>query len=91
MGTGGYASFPLLKEGAKLGVPTCVHESNAVPGLTTRMVADRVNQILVSFSESRSQYRHPERVEVVGMPVRQEFLYTKRRMPGRRWAWMSGL
>ena len=78
VGTGGYASFPLLKEGAKLGVPTCVHESNAVPGLTTRMVADRVNQILVSFSESRSQYRHPERVEVVGMPVRQEFLYTKK-------------
>ena len=78
MGTGGYASFPLLKEGAKLGVPTCVHESNAVPGLTTRMVADRVNQILVSFSESRSQYRHPERVEVVGLPVRQEFLYTKK-------------
>lgn len=76
VGTGGYASFPIMKVGAQMGIPSCVHESNAVPGLTTRMVADRVNKILVSFAESKSNYKHPERVEVVGMPVRQEFLYT---------------
>ena len=40
LGTGGFASFPILREGTRLGIPTCVHESNAVPGLTTRMVAD---------------------------------------------------
>lgn len=78
VGTGGYASFPVLKVGIRMGVPTCVHESNAVPGLTTRMVADRVDKILVAFAESKSQYKHPERVEVVGMPVRQAFLYTKK-------------
>ena len=38
IGTGGYASFPALREGARLSIPTMVHESNAVPGLTTRMV-----------------------------------------------------
>lgn len=78
LGTGGFASFPILREGTRLGIPTCVHESNAVPGLTTRMVADKVNKILVSFPESRSQYKHPERVEAVGMPVDQAFLYTSR-------------
>ena len=31
VGTGGYASFPMLKMGAKRGVPTAVHEANAVP------------------------------------------------------------
>lgn len=77
VGTGGYASYPMLHEGAKLGIPTCVHESNAVPGLTTRLVAATADKILVSFAESRDQYRHPERVEVVGMPVRQEFIYTR--------------
>ncbi len=61
-----------------MGVPTCIHESNAVPGLTTRMVADQMDRILVSFAESQSQYKRPERVQVVGMPVRQEFLYTKK-------------
>ena len=35
VGTGGYASFPVVKAAAKRGIPTAVHESNAVPGLTT--------------------------------------------------------
>ena len=36
VGTGGYASFPVVKAAAKRGIPTAVHESNAVPGLTTK-------------------------------------------------------
>ena len=36
VGTGGYASFPALMAGSMMGIPTCVHESNAVPGLTTK-------------------------------------------------------
>ncbi len=78
VGTGGYASFPALMAGAVLKVPTCVHEANAMPGLTTRMVADRVNRVLVCFPQSAQYYRHPEKVEVVGMPVRREFIYTKK-------------
>ena len=78
VGTGGYASFPALLAANMLGVPTCVHEANAMPGLTTRMIADRVDRILVCFPESAKYYRHPEKVEVVGMPVRREFIFTKR-------------
>jgi len=78
LGTGGYASFPMLKRGAKLGIPTAVHEANAVPGLTTRMVEAGADRILVCFDESRSYYQNPDRVEVVGMPVREEFLYADR-------------
>ncbi len=78
VGTGGYASFPALMAGSMLGIPTCVHESNAMPGLTTRMIADRVDRVLVCFPESAKHYRHPEKVEVVGMPVRREFIFTKK-------------
>lgn len=78
VGTGGYASYPMLKCGAKRGVPTAVHEANALPGLTTRMVSDGASRIMVCFPESRDYYRNPERVQVVGMPVREEFFYTKR-------------
>lgn len=78
LGTGGYASFPALKMGARRGIPTAVHESNAVPGLTTRMVAGSAKAILVSFEESRAQYDDPAQVHVVGTPVREEFLYTHR-------------
>ena len=76
VGTGGYASFPALMAASLLKVPTCVHEANAMPGMTTRLIADRVDQVLVCFPESAKYYRHPEKVQVVGMPVRREFIYT---------------
>lgn len=78
VGTGGYASFPALMAGSLMGIPTCVHEANAMPGLTTRLIADRVDRVLTCFPESAKYYRHPEKVEVVGMPVRREFIYTKK-------------
>ena len=78
VGTGGYASFPALFVGGKMGIPTCVHESNAVPGLATRLVAGQVDEILVCFEESGKAYSQQEKVEVVGMPVRREFIYTRR-------------
>ena len=76
VGTGGYASFPAIYAGAKLGVPTVVHESNALPGLTTKMAASVATKVLVCFEESVRHYKNPEQVEVVGMPVRQEFITT---------------
>ena len=78
VGTGGYASFPALFVGGKMGIPTCVHEANAVPGLATRLVADQVDKILVCFEESGKGYAQKDTVEVVGMPVRREFIYTRR-------------
>jgi len=78
VGTGGYASYPALKMGAKLKVPTAVHEANAVPGLTTKMAAKVVDRIMVSFEDSKAYYEDPDRITVVGMPVRGEFLYTKK-------------
>ena len=76
IGTGGYASFPALYAAQSMGIPTCVHEANAVPGVTTKMAANKASRVLVAFEESVQYYKHPEKVEVVGMPVRQEFLYT---------------
>ena len=76
VGTGGYASFPALWAGKQMGIPVCVHEANAMPGLTTRMVADWADRVLVCFPESAKHYRHPEKAEAVGMPVRREFIYT---------------
>jgi UDP-N-acetylglucosamine--N-acetylmuramyl-(pentapeptide) pyrophosphoryl-undecaprenol N-acetylglucosamine transferase len=49
-----------------------------MPGLTTRLVADLVDRVLICFPESAKHYRHPEKAEVVGMPVRREFIFTKK-------------
>ena len=78
IGTGGYASFPALYAAQSMGIPTCVHEANAVPGVTTKMAANKANRVLVAFEESVQYYKNPEKVEVVGMPVRKEFIYTTR-------------
>ncbi len=73
VGTGGYASYPVVREAARRGIPTAVHESNAVPGLTTKMLSKYVDQVMVGFEESRRHYQHPEKVVVTGTPVRGDF------------------
>ncbi len=78
IGTGGYASFPALYAGSLLGIPTCVHEANAVPGVTTKMAANIADRVLVAFQESVQHYRKPDKVEVVGMPVRKEFILNEK-------------
>ena len=73
VGTGGYASYPIVRYGAKRGVPTAVHESNAVPGLTTRLLENHCDCIMVGFEDCRRYYRHKDRVVVTGTPVRGDF------------------
>lgn len=73
IGTGGYASFPLVKAAAKAGIPTAVHESNMVPGLTTEMLEPFANRIMVGFESCRKYYKHPQKVAVTGTPVREDF------------------
>ena len=78
VGTGGYASYPLVKAAAKMKIPTAVHESNAVPGLTTQMLETYADRIMVGFESCRKHYRRPEKVVVTGTPVRSDFfLMTK--------------
>ena len=78
IGTGGYASFPALYAAQTMGIPTCVHEANAVPGVTTKLAASKADRALVTFADSVRYYKNPDKVEVVGMPVRQEFITTKK-------------
>ena len=75
VGTGGYASFPALLAGKQMGIPTCVHEANAMPGLTTRMAAGWADRVLICFEESAKHYKKPEKCIAVGMPVREAFIF----------------
>ena len=80
IGTGGYVCYPVLKAAAKLGIPTAVHESNAVPGLTTKKLAAIVDKIMLGFESSRKYYKRKENTYVTGTPVRGEFAsYSKKK------------
>ena len=73
IGTGGYVCYPMLKKASKMGIPTLIHESNAVPGLTTKMLSACVDKVLVSFPDIQNLYKRPERVVFTGTPVRTGF------------------
>ena len=73
VGTGGYASYPMIRAAAARGIPTAIHESNAVPGLTTKLLEPYADVIMVGFEDCRGSYHHPEKVRVTGTPVRGDF------------------
>lgn len=79
VGTGGYASYPMIRAAARLGIPTAIHESNAIPGLTTRLLENHVDLIMVGFEECRKNYKHPGKVLVTGTPVRGDFFLLTRK------------
>ena len=79
VGTGGYASYPMIRAASSLGIPAAVHESNAIPGLTTRLLEKHADLIMVGFEECRKNYRNPDKVLVTGTPVRGDFFRLTRK------------
>lgn len=78
LGTGGYVCYPVLHEASRLGIPTLLHESNAVPGLTTKLLSEHVSCVFIGYDESRQYYSKVADLRVSGTPVRGAFgLYTK--------------
>ena len=73
-----------VKAAAKAGIPTAVHESNMVPGLTTEMLEPFADRIMVGFEACREHYRHPEKVIVTGTPVRRDFFHLTKAEAKRR-------
>ena len=69
IGTGGYVSWPLLKAAAKMGIPTLIHEQNAVPGVTTRKLSAYVDRVMISFENTAQYLKYPERAVCCGNPV----------------------
>ena len=73
VGTGGYASYPLVRYGGAAGIPTAIHESNAIPGLTTSKLEKYCDRVMVGFEDCRKHYKNKEKVVVTGTPVRGDF------------------
>ena len=74
VGTGGYVCYPVLHAAHKLHIPTLVHESNAVPGLTTKLLSRSVNCVMVGFEDAAENYPKGVQVVFTGTPVRTDFL-----------------
>lgn len=73
IGTGGYVSGPLVFMASMKGIKTCIHEQNAYPGLTNRMLGLTVSKILTGFQASNRYFIRKKRTFYTGNPVRREF------------------
>jgi UDP-N-acetylglucosamine--N-acetylmuramyl-(pentapeptide) pyrophosphoryl-undecaprenol N-acetylglucosamine transferase len=68
IGTGGYVCGPVVYAAAKLGIPTIIHEQNAVPGLTNRFLSKYVSTVAVSFEEGLNAFPDAKKIVYTGNP-----------------------
>lgn len=78
VGTGGYVSGPVIREAAKLGIPCVIHESNAYPGVTTKMLAKSVKTVMLAVPDAKKYFDPSVNCVVTGNPVRGEVLAAER-------------
>lgn len=69
IGTGGYVSWPVLSAAVAAGIPTVIHESNAYPGLVTRLMCKKCTSVLLGSADAAGHLRAKKNVTVVGNPV----------------------
>ncbi|WBL21801.1 undecaprenyldiphospho-muramoylpentapeptide beta-N-acetylglucosaminyltransferase [Zunongwangia sp. HRR-M8] len=73
IGTGGFASGPLLHVANKQEIPTLLQEQNSFPGITNKILAKRANVICAAYDEVK-RFFPQEKVKKTGNPVRQDLL-----------------
>ncbi|MBR5472547.1 MAG: undecaprenyldiphospho-muramoylpentapeptide beta-N-acetylglucosaminyltransferase [Clostridia bacterium] len=74
IGTGGYVSGPVLRQATKLGIKTAIHEQNAFPGVTTKMLAPNVDAVMFAMPEAEKYLKLNKKPYITGNPVRSELL-----------------
>ncbi len=74
VGTGGYVSGPFLREAAKLGIPVIIHEQNAFPGVTTKILSKKARKVMLASPEAKKYLADKCDTEVTGNPIRGEVI-----------------
>ena len=73
VGTGGYVSGPVVREAAKMGIKTAVHEQNAYAGVTNKILSKHADVVMLSVKEAKKYFEKAKKVVVTGLPVRKAF------------------
>ena len=70
---GGYASFPTLLAARILSIPVVIHESDTIPGRTTKWAGKFASRVALSYSEA-SPFYPKETIALTGQPIREVLL-----------------
>lgn len=74
VGTGGYVSGPVLRKAAKMGIPIIIHEQNAFPGVTTKMLSKQAKKVMLAIEDAKKYLDKDCNFVVTGNPVRPDIL-----------------
>lgn len=74
IGTGGYVCGSVLMAAALMNIPTLIHEQNAFPGITNKILARLVDIVAVNFPEAKKYFPQGGKVLVTGNPIRSDML-----------------
>lgn len=78
IGTGGYASAPVIKTAQSMNIPTYIHEQNAFPGMSNKMQEKKARRVFLGFEAASKYFKYPEKHVVCGNPVRNDFIEADR-------------
>jgi len=73
IGTGGFASGPLLQMANMMNIPTVIQEQNSFPGITNKLLSKKANKICVAY-ENLERFFPKEKMILTGNPVRQDLI-----------------
>lgn len=74
VGFGGYVSGPVVRKAAKMGIKTAIHEQNAFPGVTNKLLAKNADAVMVAVPKAKEYLECKNEPIVTGLPVRNEIL-----------------
>ena len=74
IGTGGYVCGPIVLVATLNKIPTLIHEQNAFPGMTNKILGRFVDKIAGSFEESKKYFKYSEKITITGNPIREDIL-----------------
>ena len=78
VGTGGYVCGPVLFLAALQGIPTCIQEQNAMPGVTNKILAHFVKKVFLGYQEAGKYFGGNSEKIFTGNPIRKEILEVSR-------------
>ena len=91
IGTGGYVSAPVLLSAAKMGIKTVTHESNSLPGMTTKMLSRNVDKVFVVDEAAVKRLPVQENAIVTGNPLRNNIPIEDREQARKRLGLKDGI
>ena len=78
IGTGGYVSGPVVRKAAQMGIPTAIHEQNAYPGITNKILAKHADVVFLAVEKAKEHLPAGKRYLVVGNPIRESIIFKRK-------------